>query len=119
MGLAADLNLDLTAAFNGDLADAVKVFTYRETEETFDVASNTVEVVDTDYSSRGVFTNVKIKSEANEAYLKSTTLIIVLQNELDIIPKNNDKIIKDGTTYIIEDVKEDPVNVTWELLCRR
>lgn len=118
MGLRIDIQTDVAKAFDTDLADAVKSFTYRSIVSTFDENTNTTSEVTTDYTSRGVFTKFTKERLRDNSILDTDVKVIILQNEINVEPVQHNLIIQGLKEYTIEKVKQDPADVTWVLQCR-
>ena len=118
MGLREDIQSDIEEAFNTDLADAVTSFTYRVVASTFNPSNNTTSEVNTDYTSRGVFTRFTREIIKDESILATDTKLIILQHEIAVMPEKNNRIITASRTYTIVKVMEDPAHATWVLQCR-
>jgi hypothetical protein len=115
MGLRSDIQTDIAAAFDTDLADAVRVFTLQHVvAESYSAETGQPTYTTVKVSSRGVFeeiTNDEIDSSARP----TSTTLTVLQNELDAVPLIDDTIIEGNFIYDITAVAPDPAAATWAL----
>jgi hypothetical protein len=122
MGLKDDLQKDIAAAFNNDLADAVSPFVlthFDKGEGVYDTSTGLYTGDSTDYSSRGVFGDYDQMERAN-AHIEATDVkLIVLQNKISVEPSLRDTITQENSkTYRIITVFKDPVNATYKLQIR-
>ncbi len=120
MGLRSELLADIKEAFDGDLSDAVKLFTlthYDRDSSTYNTASGTVVRPSTDYSSRGVFSSYTQQERFNTHIEATDVKLIVLTNELEVEPKLRDTIVKteSGKSHRVKTVNIDPVSATYEI----
>lgn len=118
MGLRASASKAIAKAFDTTLADAVKSFIYQTEESTFNPADNTTSIVTADYMSRGVFDAFKESIVKDESVLDTRVKVIILKEELEVVPVKNANIITEDATYTIECVMVDPADVAWTLKCR-
>lgn len=118
MGIRNDLQIDLADAFDTDLSDAVKSFTYREISKVFNPTTNTTTDTPTDYLSRGVFSRFKRSVMKDSNVLPTDIKLIILQHELATIPLEHSLIVTTDRIYNIIKVMQDPANATWKLQCR-
>lgn len=139
MGLREDIQTDVAAAYDSDLADGVNAFTgSRETAGSYDPVTGTTPITVTNYSGRGVFGGYTVQELAGSSlvgtgetqgqHILRTDIKLdgVLQNELlnddtglPETPKVNDKVTRDGMTYSVINVSSDPAQATWTLQLRR
>jgi hypothetical protein len=128
MGLRDDLQTDIAAAFDTDLADAVSSFTgSRVVAGEYDpvTGSSTTTVT---YAGRGVFGGYSVQEADGQHILATDTKLSgVLQNELLLnddqgsptatpaTPQEGDTI--DGMEVVR--VQKDPADASWTLTLRR
>ena len=119
MGLREDIQTDIGAAFDGDLADAVKVLTLIKITGTYndDPGDNTLTEVP--FQTRGVLDKYEAIEIFNESVRPTDVKAIILINELDTTPEIDDYIEYSGIGYKIIRVRSDPADAHWELQCRR
>ncbi len=124
MGVRSDIQADMAAAFDGDLADAVRSFTAeRETvSDTLDPQTGQYATTTTAYSGRGVFAGYSAEEADGQHVLMTDTRLIALQNEVtrdsdgaDFAPAVDDLI--DGSRVVT--VTKDPADAIWEVQLRR
>ena len=121
MGLKADLDADVTEAFNTDLADAVKPFTGSRTVQgepsIEDILTNTVGSNSTtiNYSGRGVFGGYSEFEVDNESIMANDVKLTALQSEVTTRPQLDDVI----NGYQVVAVNQDSVNVTFTIQLRK
>lgn len=129
MGLKADLQTEIGAAFVGDLADAVKTFDFTsvDNEPSYDPdsgvgASNTVLS-----NLTGAFVDYTVKelislntSLTEQEKVRSTDVkLIALQNVLTTEPKKGDSVlVSGGKVYRVLSWKQDPAEATYEVQLR-
>lgn len=116
MGMRADILADLVEAFDGDLSDAVSEFTYYRRTLSYDPVTGSTEVA-SKISSRGIFDAPTTKNFPGSGGVTSDALdlvLVVIQDELAIIPKRADKIVsKKRGTFNIVDIREDSITATY------
>lgn len=126
MGLRDDVQTDVAAAFNEDLSDAVRAFTYIGINSRIygggDAGGVVAEVSDAGVTSRGVFFESVEDSEiAAEVVRPVDASLLILQNEIAVSGFDEDGII-DSTFYgkfrILKSMA-DPASATWTLYLRR
>ena len=121
MGLKADLDADVTEAFNTDLADAVKQFTgsrMAQGEPSIeDILTNTVGSNSTtiNYSGRGVFGGYSEFEVDNESIMANDVKLTALQSEVTTRPQLDDVI----NGYQVVAVNQDPASVTYTIQLRK
>ena len=118
MGLKSDIQSALAAAFDSNLSDAVKQLTYTKIESTYNPIIGETIITETTYNTRGVLDKERAVEIFNQSYKPQDTVILILQNELNTIPDIDDYIEENGNKWKIIAIKNDPADVTWELLCR-
>ena len=118
MGLYSDLDTKLKAAFDGRLADAVKLLDLTLVAQTYD--PDTGEVVDTPtlYATRGVAEPVDNSMIDGEVVKIADTAFTILQSELAAAPSVGDTIVTahNSKSYSLNTVLADPADVTWTLV---
>ena len=121
MGLKADLDIDITEAFNTDLADAVKPFTGSRTIQgepsIDDILTNTVSSnsIVTNYSGRGIFDGYSEFEVDNESIMANDMKLTALQSEVTARPQLDDNI----NGYQVVAVNQDPASVTFTIQLRK
>ena len=121
MGLKADLDADVTEAFDTDLADAVQPFTGIRTVQgepsIEDILTNTVGSNSTiiNYSGRGVFGGYSEFEADNESIMANDVKLTALQSEVTARPQLDDNI----NGYQVVGVNQDPVSVTFTIQLRK
>ncbi len=115
MGLRDDLQTDIAAAFDEDLADAVRAFTLtRVTTGEYDPVTGEQTSTTETFSGRGVFGRFKAEQVDNQHILATDEKLTVLQNELSTAPADGDDI--DGKRVMT--VGQDPASVAWVVQLR-
>lgn len=124
MGLRDDIQADMAAAFDGDLADAVRGFTAtRQTvSNTYDPATGTYLTSTTAYSGRGVFAGYAANEIDGQHILATDRKLIALQSEVArdsdgaaFAPEVDDTL--DGSRVVT--VMKDPADAIYEVQLRR
>lgn len=123
MSLKEEIQNELKAAMDGDLAEAVKAFTYTPIVGTaYSPGTGQVTPPAGQASGRGIFFEAAIiESLTVPTADQVDTKAIVLQNELSVSPEISGLLVTtgDGQEYGIVYVKSDPVGATWELYMKR
>ena len=119
MSLRNKIQSAIANAFDTSLADAAKQITYIQINNMYDPITGESAVSEASYITRGVIDKEQVKEIFDQAYQPGDVTILILQNELPIIPKIDDKITDYAYTWKIMAIKNDPVDATWELLCRQ
>ena len=102
MGQKADIQSDIGAAFDTDLADAVFPLTYEAPDGT-------------QTTGRGVRTRPSSDEQDGEAVKVTTAKFIILTNELDAEPEVDGLIIFRGRTYQITKADTDAEDVAYKV----
>ena len=122
MGMRDELQEELAAAFNEDLADAVDTFTCEKPiySGEFDFETQTYPVVGSEsYSGRGVRGNYLRDMVKPIDYQATDAKAIVLQNELTGIPQIGDVWqFKDGG-FEVKNISQDPTSSIWTCQLRK
>ena len=117
-----ELQEELAAAFNEDLADAVDTFTCEKPiySGVFDFETQTYPVVGSEsYSGRGVRGNYLRDIVKPIDYQTTDAKVIVLQNELTGIPQIGDVWqFKDGG-FEVKNISQDPTSSIWTCQLRK
>lgn len=115
MSLRADIQTDMAAAFDTDLADAVRAFTLtRVTGSDYDpITGDETQTTDT-FDSRGVFGGFKTEQVDDQHILATDEKLTVLQNELGTTPEIGDDIAGKR----VMNVWQDPAKATWTIQLR-
>ena len=115
MGLREDVQADVAAAFDDDLADAVRAFTLtRATRTVTDRYRGTSEEATAAFDSRGVFGRFNAEEVDNQHILATDEKLTVLQNELGTEPAVGDQI----AGRRVMGVGQDPAGAIWTLQLR-
>lgn len=122
MGMRDELQEELAAAFNDDLADAVDSFTCTKPiySGEFDFETQTYPVVGSEsYSGRGVRGNYLRDMVKPIDYQTTDAKAIVLQNELTGIPQIGDVWqFRDGG-FEVKNIGQDPTLSIWTCQLRK
>ena len=117
MGMRDELQEELAAAFNEDLADAVDSFTCEKPiySGEFDFETQTYPVVGNEsYSGRGVLFGSYQKDLVKPAdYQAEDAKAIVLQNEVTGIPQIGDVWATSKGDFKVVNIGVDPTNSIW------
>ena len=117
-----ELQAELAAAFNEDLADAVDTFTCEKPiySGEFDFETQTYPVVGSEsYSGRGVRGNYLRDMVKPIDYQTTDAKAIVLQNELTGIPQIGDVWqFRDGG-FEVKNIGQDPTSSIWTCQLRK
>ncbi len=126
MGLRDDVQIDLAAAFDDDLADAVQAFagTYMGPGE-WDPVSETTTARPVTYTGRGVFDSYDSRRIDNINILVGDVLLICLANEVTEKPAVGHEIIADDlitgepVRYQVVSPGVDPAKAHYEIQLRK
>lgn len=114
MGLQADLFADLREAFDGDLSDAVRPFTYCSVTTGTYSPSTGVSETKKAYITRGIFAGCTKKNTRKVQVEDADYDVIVIADELAAAPKIDDEIVQaDLGRFAIADITIDPVAATY------
>lgn len=123
MGIRDELQEELAAAFNEDLADAVDTFTCEKLiySGEFDFETQTYPVVGSDsYSGRGVLFGSYLKDMVKPIdYQVTDSKAIVLQNEVTGIPQIGDVWATSKGDFKVVNIGADPVAATYTIQLRK
>lgn len=122
MGMRDELQEELAAAFNEDLADAVDTFTCEKLiySGEFDFETQTYPVVgDESYSGRGVRGNYLRDMVKPIDYQTTDAKAIVLQNELTGIPQIGDVWQYDDGNFKVINIGQDPTKSIYVIQLRK
>ena len=122
MGMRDELQEELAAAFDEDLADAVDSFTCEKLiySGEFDFETQTYPVVGSEsYSGRGVRGNYLRDMVKPIDYQATDAKAIVLQNELTGIPQIGDVWQFDDGGFEVKNISQDPTSSIWTCQLRK
>ena len=118
-----ELQEELAAAFNEDLADAVDSFTCEKLiySGEFDFETQTYPIVgDESYSGRGVLFGSYLKDMVKPTdYQVTDSKAIVLQNEVTGIPQIGDEWLTSKGDFKVVNIGSDPVAATYSIQLRK
>lgn len=118
-----ELQEELAAAFNDDLADAVDSFTCTKLvySGVFDFETQTYPVVGSEsYSGRGVLFGSYLKDLVKPAdYQAEDAKAIVLQNEVTKAPQIDDVWATSKGNFKVINIGADPTNSIWACQLRK
>jgi len=117
-----ELQEELAAAFDDDLADAVDTFTCEKLiySGEFDFESQTYPIVgDESYSGRGVLGNYLKDLVKPTDYQVEDAKAIVLQNELSQAPQIGDEWDFGHGKFKVINISKDPTNSIWTCQLRK
>ena len=110
MGLRADVQTGIAAAFDGALADAVRSFTLtRVTGTDYDPLTGEEAQTAETFQGRGVFGGFKTEQVDNEHILATDEKLTALQSEISTDPVIGDDI---GGKRVMN-TWQDPAGVAW------
>lgn len=110
MGLRSDIQADLAAAFDGDLADAVTSFSASHPGvSAYDPSTGGVTASPVAYSGRGVLDSYRADQIDGTLILATDKRLTALQNEVTRAPAVGDTIA--GMSVVR--VEQDPAGATW------
>jgi len=118
MGLTADITADIQDAFDGELADAVKVSNLIYYSTVYDTSTGVVTNTETPEATRGVIDYVNESMIDDEVIQRGDVSILILQGELAVTPQIDDFIQEGTTRYRLYNISSDPADVQWTLLAR-
>lgn len=123
MGMKDELQEELAAAFNEDLADAVDTFTCEKLiySGEFDFETQTYPAVGSEsYSGRGVLFGSYLKDMVKPAdYQATDSKAIVLQNEVTDIPQIGDVWVTSRGGFKVVNIGQDPTSSVWVCQLRK
>lgn len=123
MGMRDELQEELAAAFNEDLADAVDSFACEKLiySGEFDFETQTYPIVgDESYSGRGVLFGSYLKDMVKPIdYQVTDSKAIVLQNEVTGIPQIGDVWITGKGSFKVVNIGADSVSATYTIQLRK
>jgi len=122
MGMRDELQEELAAAFNEDLADAVDSFTCEKLiySGEFDFETQTYPIVGNEsYSGRGVRGNYLRDMVKPIDYQTTDAKVIVLQNELTGIPQIGDVWQYDDGNFKVINIGQDPTKSIYVIQLRK
>lgn len=117
-----ELQAELAAAFNEDLADAVDTFTCTKLiySGVFDFETQTYPVVGSEsYSWRGVLGNYLKDLVKPTDYQAEDAKAIVLQNEVTAVPQIDDVWATSKGDFKVVNIGADPVAATYTIQLRK
>lgn len=118
-----ELQEELAAAFNEDLADAVDTFTCEKPiySGEFDFETQTYPVIGSEsYSGRGVLFGSYLKDLVKPAdYQAEDAKAIVLQNEVAAVPQIDDIWVTSKGDFKVVNIGADPTNSIWTCQLRK
>ena len=118
-----ELQEELAAAFNNDLADAVDSFTCQKPiySGEFDFETQTYPVVGSEsYSGRGVLFGSYQKDLVKPAdYQSEDAKAIVLQNEVTQVPQIGDVWVTSKGDFKVVNIGADPTDSIWTCQLRK
>ena len=118
-----ELQAELAAAFNEDLADAVDTFTCEKPiySGEFDFETQTYPIVGNEsYSGRGVLFGSYQKDLVKPAdYQAEDAKAIVLQNEVTAVPQIDDVWVTGKGDFKVVNIGADPTNSIWTCQLRK
>ncbi|WP_281199280.1 glutamate 5-kinase [Acinetobacter johnsonii] len=118
-----ELQEELAAAFDEDLADAVDSFTCTKLiySGVFDFETQTYPVVGSEsYSGRGVLFGSYLKDLVKPAdYQAEDAKAIVLQNEVTAVPQIDDIWVTSKGDFKVVNIGADPTNSIWTCQLRK
>ena len=123
MGIKDDIQAEVAAAFNDDLADAVDSFTCEKPiySGEFDFETQTYPVVGSEsYSGRGVLFGSYLKDMVKPTdYQVTDSKAIVLQNEVAGIPQIGDVWVTGKGDFKVVNIGADPASATYTVQLRK
>ena len=123
MGMRDELQEELAAAFNEDLADAVDSFTCEKLiySGEFDFETQTYPIVgDESYFGRGVLFGSYLKDMVKPIdYQVTDSKAIVLQNEVTGIPQIGDVWVTARGGFKLVNIGQDPTSSIWTCQLRK
>ena len=118
-----ELQAELAAAFNEDLADAVDTFTCEKPiySGVFDFETQTYPVIGSEsYSGRGVLFGSYQKDLVKPAdYQAEDAKAIVLQNEVTAVPQIDDIWVTSKGEFEVKNISQDPTSSIWTCQLRK
>ena len=118
-----ELQVELAAAFNDDLADAVDSFTCEKPiySGVFDFETQTYPVIGSEsYSGRGVLFGSYLKDLVKPAdYQAEDAKAIVLQNEVSGVPQIGDVWVTSKGDFKVVNIGADPISTTHSIQLRK
>lgn len=123
MGIKDDIQAEVAAAFNDDLADAVDTFTCEKPiySGEFDFETQTYPVIGSEsYSGRGVLFGSYQKDLVKPTdYQAEDAKAIVLQNEVTQVPQIDDVWVTSKGDFKVVNIGADPTDSIWTCQLRK
>ena len=119
MGMREDIQVELAAAFEDDLADTVRAVTiFVEGEATYNATTGESTDTYTEVTGRGILSDYVAKKNEPEDLQSCSKRLLVLLNEVSVLTVNGQ--IEIGTErYEVKMLAEDPAGATAEAYLRR
>ena len=120
MGLYDEIQKDISSAFDGDLADTVKVITIRvETVTGYNAALGAPSSTFASYETRGVVTESESEKDSDASMSEGSIDVLILDSEKTVDSFEMEmNVIVEGTTYEINGISVDAAGATHILTCR-
>ena len=123
MGMRDELQEELAAAFNEDLADAVDTFTCEKPiySGEFDFETQTYPTITVEaYSGRGVLFGSYLKDMVKPTdYQVTDSKATVLQNEVTQVPQIDDVWVTSKGDFKVVNIGQDPTDSIWTCQLRK
>lgn len=122
MGLRESIQTDIAEAFNTDLADAVKVLTIIDRKsETYNPYTGDMSSSETRTDTRGTVSSYTVLDTmySGGAIDINDSKILILTNEISVIPLTDNFVEVAGEEYRILGVKKDPADAAYILHTRK
>lgn len=122
MGLRDDIQTDIAEAFNTDLADAVKILTIIDRKSgAYDPATGDLSGSETRTGTRGTvssYTALETMYSGGAIDIHDSK-ILILANEVNVVPITDNFVEVAGEEYRILGVKKDPADAAYILHTRK
>ena len=122
MGLRSEIQQDIAAAFNTDLADAVKTLVLIDRKGgVYNPSTGDFNGSETRTLTRGTvspFTSLEVLYSGGAIDINDSK-ILILANEVSITPTTDHVVEVNGEEYRVLKVKIDPADVAWVLHTRK
>ena len=118
-----ELQEELAAAFDEDLADAVQSFICSKTIQSgdFDFVTQTYPIITVEaYTGRGVLFGSYLKDMVKPTdYQVADSKAVVLQNEVTQVPQIGDEWVTPKGEFKVVNIGADPVSATYSIQLRK
>jgi len=117
MSLRTKLTSKIKKGFD-KLDDIILNIVYIDVNEVFSPITNTVNLTETPYSTKGIRLDKLEKDIKDRPDADRYIYFLILQDDLLINPKEGSILNVEGIRYTIIDISSDPASISWEFKCQ-